>query len=104
METINEKSVAVITVLFKDEDGVLISPSAASYRVDDLTAGTALVAPTVIVPVDGMYDIVIPAAMNAIIDQNRAFEIKVVTVSWTYGTGDVNDEYRYRVKNLFRVI
>lgn len=103
METINEKSVAVITVLFKDEDGVLITPSAASYRVDDLTAGTALVASTTITPVDGMHDIVIPASANAIIDNNRTYETKVVTVAWTYGTGTVNDEYRYRVKNLFKV-
>ena len=103
METVNEKTVAVLTLLFKDEDGALITPSAATYRIDDLTAGTSLVASTPITPVGGMYDIIIAAAINAIIDTARSYETKVVTVAWTYGTGTANAEYRYRVKNLFKV-
>lgn len=103
MEDVNEKTVAVLTVLFKDEDGVLITPSAASYRIDDLSAGTALVALTTITPVGGMYDIIIASGTNAILDTTRSYETKVVTVAWTYGTGTANAEYRYRVKNLFKV-
>jgi hypothetical protein len=37
------------------------------------------------------------------IDTTKAFENKVVTVAWTYGTGSANAEYVYRVKNLFKV-
>ena len=104
METVNEKSVAVLTLLFKDEDGALINPSTASYRVDDKSSGSNITAATTINPVDGMYDIVITAAQNAIVDSAKVFETKVVTVSWTYGTGDANAEYEYRVKNLLKVI
>jgi len=103
MEEVNEKSVSVVTVLFKDEDSVLISPSAATYRIDDKTTGNAVVAVTSIVPIGGMYDIIITAAQNAIINTDKAYETKVVTVSYTYGTGSANAVYEYKVKNLLKV-
>lgn len=103
MEEINEKSVAVLTLLFKDEDGALITPSSTSYRLDDKASGASILAPTAIVPVDGMYDVIITAAQNAILDNTKSYETKVVTVSWTYGTGDANAAYEYKVKNLLKV-
>ena len=103
METVNEKSVCVVTPVFTDEDKNLVTPTAASYRVDDLATGAAVVASTSITPVTGTYDIVIAASSNAIIDTTRSYETKVVTVNWTFGTGTANAEYRYRVKNLFKV-
>jgi hypothetical protein len=103
METVNEESVAVVTAIFMDEDDNLVTPSAASYQVDDLATGTSLIAETAFTPTSGTYDVIIPAAQNAIIDTTRSYETKVVTVSFTYGTGSAYAEYRYRVKNLNKV-
>jgi hypothetical protein len=103
METVNEKTVAVLSLIFKDEDNALISPSAATYQIDDLNTGTSIVASTAITVVGGMYDVIITAAQNAIVDTTRSYETKVVTVAWTYGTGTAYGDYRYRVKNLFKV-
>jgi hypothetical protein len=103
METVNEKTVAVITVLFREEDGGLVNPSAASYELTDLNTGTVLTTSTSISPIGGVYDIIIAASKNAIIDNSRAYETKVITVAWTYGTGTAYAEYRYRVKNLSKV-
>lgn len=103
METVNEESVAVVTVIFMDEDDNLVTPSAATYKVHDLATGTELIASTAFTPSSGTYDVIVPAAQNAIIDTTRSHETKVVTVSFTYGTGTANAEYRYRVRNLNQV-
>lgn len=103
MEVVNEKSTIILPITFKDESGDPVSPTAATYRIDDKESGTELVATTAIVVAGPTYDLTVASAVNRILDQDNEYETRVVTLVWTYGVSSTGtDEYAYNVKNLFK--
>jgi hypothetical protein len=101
---VNEDSTAVLTITFKDEMGVLATPSHAYYRIDDVPTKTQIRDWTDITPIASSVDVEITALENAILKQTHQYEIRLVSVKFTYavdkqGTGD----FIYNLVNLDRI-
>jgi len=104
MIEVNEKSSLILVVDFYDEDEAAVVPTTATYRIDDEENETEILATTNISPLAAEINIEITPAQNAIIDQNHGWEIRTVTVYFTYGVGKASYEiYQYKVKNLYAV-
>lgn len=96
METVNEKQSATLTVEFRDQDGAVVSPSSASYRIDDQSGGIVRETTTL-----AGSEILLDGDDTAIINPLKSIETRIVTVSYQYGSGKSGTgEYRYQVKNL----
>lgn len=107
LDTINERTTLVLTVSFFDENEVAVTPDSATYRIDSMQGnrGTAVLAATAISPLSTTADLEITSNQNQIIRQRNPFEIKVVTVEFTYDTDKHGTaEYRYKVLNLYGVV
>lgn len=107
LDEVNERTTLVLTVSFFDEDEVAVTPDTATYRLDSLqgTRGTAVLAATSISPLSTTADLEITSDQNQIIRQRNTYEIKVVTVEFTYDSGKRGTaEYRYKVLNLYGVV
>jgi hypothetical protein len=101
MEEVNEKSTYVVKCSFKDENGLEVIPDSLVYRLDDEATGEELVEDTTAVPTDVFYNVTIPSSANAILNDDRKFEIKVLTAQFTFQTTKVGTaEYRYKLLNL----
>jgi hypothetical protein len=101
MDEVNEKSTYVVKLTFKDENGVLVTPDSCTYRLDDEASGEELVEDTVVVPGATYYNLTISSDSNSILNDDRKFEIKVLSVSFTFSTTKVGTaEYKYKVLNL----
>lgn len=106
MYQINERTTLIVTVSFYDEDDVLVVPSAATYRIDDVASNTAIVALTnFTLPLASQVDITIDAEDNAILDSDHQYEVRTMTVEFNYGTPKKHgtEEYHYRIKQLYGV-
>ncbi len=102
--TINERTTARIRITFLDFDGAAAQPTSATYRVDDVSSGTAVVASTPLSPSSGVATVTLPASANAILSDRNAFERRRMTVVAQYGADDqVTAEYDFRVANLRNV-
>ena len=98
---VNERSTALVDVAFWDEDGVAATPSAASYRIDNASSGTAVLASTALTGLAPTMTIEITPTQNAMGTATNPVEERVVTVDWTYGSARRGtDEYRYLLRNL----
>lgn len=105
METINEESSCLLTVNFKDENGAAIIPTTAYYSIYCESNSSEILAESEIPDPQSEQIIVITQAQNAIILGANNLEMKLVTLRWTYGTGKQGTkEFRYRVRNLKRII
>jgi len=103
-DTVNEKSTSVVTLSFTDEDGNAVTPTAGSYRIDDVATGTQIKGDTPFTPVGSTHDLVIGDTENAILNAANERELRCVTVSVTYGSGKkCTAEYRYYVINLLKI-
>lgn len=103
LDTINERTTAVVTVNFYDEDGLPVTPDSARYRIDAPNEGLNILGWTAIDPLDPAPDLVITASQNAC-RSTAPWSERVVTVDWTYAISKSGTaEYRYRVKNLYGV-
>lgn len=104
MDVINEKSSWFVTCAFADEEGAAVTPSSGSYRIDNLEADGSYAevrAETPFAPSGPEHEIEITAAENAMLDQGRASETRVLTVTFSYGADRQGTaEYRYIVRNL----
>lgn len=107
LNEITERTTLILTVSFFDEALVPVTPDSATYRIDSLqgTRGTAVLAATAISPLSTTADIEIASDQNQIIKQRNTYEIKVVTVEFTYDSGKRGTaEYKYKVLNLYGVV
>jgi hypothetical protein len=102
MEIINENTTLTLTLTFEDENGDAVTPSAARYKLDDVSSGASVLAWTAFSPSSSTHDLVITATQNAVIDSTKSREKRVVTVEITYGMdARMNtSEYAYVVRNL----
>jgi len=106
MDTINEKSTAIVTASFFNEDDVAISPTQAWYSLYCETSATELKAETELTGLGTTKDIEITPTENQIQVAANSSEIKVLTVRFTYGGGGLRQgtgQYRYAVTNLQRI-
>jgi len=105
MDTVNEQTDYTLTLDFHDESGLAITPSAATYKIDDAWTDTAIKAVTAFTPVAHEYDLQIPYSLNKIVDIMNPVEERVVSVQYTYsGTKKGASEHRYLVRNLSKVV
>ena len=101
MEEVNERSTYVVVLSFKDENEVAVIPDSLTYRLDDEATGEELIEDTVVIPTSSTYSVVIASTVNAILNDDRKFEIKVLTASFTYATTKVGTaDHRYKLLNL----
>lgn len=101
LEKINEGTTGYLTINFKDKDGALEAPASATYRIDCLTNSQEIKTDTDITPIASSVEIELTATDNAIIDQAKPYEKRLVTVKASYGADDkINEEYEYNVINL----
>ena len=108
MDQVNEGSSYIVTVAFTGEDGAAITPSSASYRVDDVGSGAAIKASTVIESLGASVDIPLGPEETKILNEAHAFETRLITVSFEYtmesgDTGYGTAEHLIQIKNLFGV-
>lgn len=101
MEEVNEKSTYVVKLSFKDENGVAVTPDSLTYRLDDESSGEEIIEDTVVVPGTTYYNLTISSDSNSILNDDKKFEIKVLSASFTYSTTKVGTaEHKYKVLNL----
>jgi hypothetical protein len=102
MDEINERTTYVLTISFYDEDNALVVPNTATYRIDDVTTGTAIKAKATCGAVmASSMDVAITTDQNNMVAENHTYETRRVTVEFTYGSGKRGtDEYLYKVRNL----
>ena len=105
MDIVNEKTSSVVTLTFRSELGTPITPSSVTYKINDLMTGAELLENVTFVPPDNTYDIIITPEINQIVNRDKDFESKVVTLQWTYSLDGLTQkygtaEYMYQVKNL----
>lgn len=101
--TLNERTTLVLTLTFRDEDDVLVTPTAVYYRIDDASSGTSIVDNTALGSLSSAMELEITTAQNRSLSQ-ASLEERVVTVEFDYGSGrHGSNEYRYLLKNLYYV-
>ena len=104
--TVNEKTSITLTVTFRDENGALVVPSAATYRLDDVGSQTAILAATAL-SLASSVNVLITSTQNRILTSTNQSESREVTVEFDYtgGLGAMHstDKYAYEVLNLYGV-
>ena len=105
LQTVNERTTAYLSISFRDDAGVLATPSAVSYRVDCLTTAQSVRGSTSVSPAS-QVKITLTAGDNAIKTYTNKSEVRRVTVVATYGsTADqLTLQYDYTVNNLQFVV
>ena len=101
MLEINEGSTCLVTLDFKDENGVAVTPASGRYRIDDAESGTTVLHWTAFTPASSQQKIYVAANDNRLISQEHIRETRIVTVEFTYGGGYIGTgETRYTVLGL----
>jgi len=105
MDTVNEKTTYFVTITFKDEDGTLVTPTAAYYSLFCETTKTEILTETSIGSLSTSVEIVVTSTQNAIQTASNQSEQKLMTVRFTYsgGTYQGTNEHRWMVLNLKRI-
>jgi hypothetical protein len=101
---VNEDSTAVLTLTFKDETDTLVVPGSIYYRIDDVPTKTQIRDWTAISPPSSSVDVTITDIENAILKQTHQYEIRLVSVYFTYATGKKGTaDFIYNLVNLDRI-
>lgn len=100
LDIVNEKSTLMLTLAFKDEDGVAVIPSSATYRIDAPQEGLTILPATAISSLSSSVSLEITSAQNQAVS-SAPYSERVVTVEFVYSlTKKGVNEYRYKLKNL----
>lgn len=99
MRRINEGTAIELSIARRGDDGSLVTPTTLKYRVDD-AGGDSITAWTSLTPAS-ITTIAIPAATNAILDESKTYEDRIVSIMSDEGlsTQEVYEQ-TYRVVNL----
>ena len=101
MQTIKEGSAAFLTFSFLDELGVPVIPGTIDWRLDDVSNAAEIIDWTPVVVPAASVTATIPGANNAIVNQARVFENRVVTVRINVGQPNQGlQKKNYRIENL----
>lgn len=101
LSEVNENTSAFMTIVPKNTSGVAATPDSMSYRIDCETTGTAIKAETSLTPGTSVAVTVTPTE-NRIITSSNVEEIRCLTVKCVYttSTDEIQEQLRWRVKNL----
>ena len=78
---VNERSAKIVPVAFIDANGDPVTPTAATYRVDDVGTGTEVRGDAPVTDLDEDIEILLEAVDTVIIDASRPYE----TREWMLG-------------------
>ena len=99
--SVKEKSVAYLTVTFKDRYGALVTPSWATWQVHDPENNTVLLIETPIAPLASVNTLTLTSPINTFIDPTHAEELRRVTIKSSGTLSTVaNDEFDYNILDL----
>lgn len=99
MAEVKEGSQARLTMTFKDYDGNAQDPTGPTMAIHDLLTNTEIRAAAGISTSSGVATETITAAENAMVNSGLDYEIHRVTIE----SDEVNEEFRFRVRNLAMV-
>ncbi len=99
MADVNEGSQARLTMTFKDFDEAAADPTSPTMAIHDQLSDTEIRAAAAISTTSGVAIEVITAAENAMVDSALDYEVHRVTIQ----SDEVNEEFRFRVRNLAQV-
>lgn len=85
--TIYEGQSLILTVSFYNEANALTVPTTATYQIDDVYSGKAILAATSFPSLASSVTIHLTPAQNALVDSTRDKETRRVTFTCTYGAG-----------------
>lgn len=105
----NERSAFPIAVSFLDENGDPVTPTSATYRIDDEASKTAILPVTNFPSLAVSVDLWITSDQNFIVKPQRGKpEIRTVTVQYVYesenGPTAATAQYKYKLVNLYGVV
>jgi hypothetical protein len=105
VDSINEKTDYFVTITFKDEDGNLVTPTAAYYSIYCETTRHEILAETALGGLSTSVEVIVTAAQNAIRDNRNSAEKRLLTARFTYlgGAYQATAEHRWQVMNLRRL-
>lgn len=97
-----------LTVSFFDEDGLAVTPSSATYRIDRPAQKRNILPATAFPSLAASVDILITGNENQIYRERNEFEIQEVTVVYNYagalGPMQGTNKFRYKILNLYGVV
>lgn len=96
---INEESSSYLTITFYDKDNVEAAPTSATYQVHDEATETVMLAETAM-SAGASVEIEMTPEINTIVNDENTVETRVVTIMALYGSEAINEEYKYKVRNL----
>lgn len=100
MLTVTEGTALFLDLSFTDENNLPVTPTTASYRIQS-QSGTEVLAPTAFTPAGPTHTLGIPGVLNAIVAAGFRYEKKLVSVTFTYGSGTSGSgEYVYLVRSM----
>ena len=101
LSEVNEGTSAFMPIVPKDTAGDAVTPTSMSYRIDCETTGTAIKAATSLTP-DTSVAVTVTPNENRIITAANIEEVRVMTVQCVYSasTDEIQEQFRWRVKNL----
>lgn len=106
--SINERTAFPLRVEFFDENSDPVSPTSATYRIDDEASKTSILPSTPFPSLATAVDLWITSDQNFIVRSRSKWEIRTVTVSYTYesenGPTPATAQYKYKVVNLYGVV
>jgi hypothetical protein len=98
---VNEKSVAYLTVKFKDKTGALAAPASATWEVHDVESGSELLAATAIAPIANTVELTLTPTINTFVNSQNTEEVRRVTIKATWGVSNTtNAEVDYNIVDL----
>jgi hypothetical protein len=104
VDIVNEKTTPTLNVEFFDENGNAVTPTTATYQIDDVQSGQSVRAETAIPSLAASVDIVLTLLDTSIINTTLPAESRLVTVKFQYGASKQGiKEYRYLLQNLSKV-
>jgi hypothetical protein len=99
VSVVNEGSSSYLTITFYDQNGIAAAPNSATYEVHDADTETVMLAETAL-PAGASVEVEMTPAVNTIVNDEKTVETRIVTIQALYGSEAINEEYRYKLKNL----
>jgi hypothetical protein len=100
--SVNYSSDVWLTLTFLDRTNTAVTPSAISYRIDNLTSFTVVLTDTSVTPTGTTQTLNIPGALNIFsTDIGQSSQLFQITVTVTYPGGSVAKEvFPYEVISI----
>ncbi len=99
--SVNEGSIAYLTVKFKDKTNALAAPASATWEVHDVESGSVLLAATPIAPIANTVELTLTPTINTFVNSLNTEEQRRVTIKATWGVGNTtNAEVDYNILDM----